>query len=301
MSLHHTGFTNLQYCQYCKGIAVSFLIILTALMPGNLIYAQTSHGMEYNSSFLPVIKVIDEHFEIPQLIKTRRIAALLPHDYDQTDKHYPVLYLQDGQNLFGDFAPFGSWEVPAKLAWLSERGMGDIIIISIDHGESERLAEFTPSVPTSLGIGEGKKYASFLAETLKPYVDAHFRTLPEREHTGIGGSSMGALISMYATTQHPLVYSKLLIFSPSLWVIPEISEEFVQGTPTYYGRIYLYGGSEEGSNMVAHLTHLYDLVKANPHGRNLPVELSIRQGGQHNEAAWGHEFSRAVQWLFFTE
>lgn len=277
------------------------LLIFWTLCNSTQSNAQISHGMEYNPAYLPVIEVIDEHFEIPQLIKTRRIAALLPHNYHETDRRYPVLYLQDGQNLFGDFAPFGSWEVPAKLAWLSERGLGDIIIISIDHGESERLEEFTPSRPTSLGIGEGKKYASFLAETLKPYIDQHFRTLPEREHTGIGGSSMGALISIYATMQHPLVYSKLLIFSPSLWVIPEINEEFVRGTPSYYGRIYLYGGTEEGSGMVEHLHHLHALIKENPHGRNLPVMLSIREGGQHNEAAWGVEFPKAVEWLFFTD
>ncbi|KPP99134.1 MAG: putative hydrolase of the alpha/beta superfamily [Bacteroidetes bacterium HLUCCA01] len=264
-------------------------------------HAQISHGMDYKQELLPVIEVIDEHFEIPQLIKTRRIAAILPHNYHHTDKRYPVLYLQDGQNLFDDHAPFGSWEVPRKLAWLAERGMGDVIIISIDHAESERLAEFTPSRETQLGIGDGQQYARFLAETLKPYVDAHFRTLPEREHTGIGGSSMGALISIYATMQFPMVYSKLLIFSPSLWVSPELSEEFVRDTPTYYGRIYLYGGTAEGGDMVEHLTRLYGLVKENPHGRNLPVELSVREGGEHNEAAWGQEFPRAIAWLYFQD
>jgi predicted alpha/beta superfamily hydrolase len=263
--------------------------------------AQISHGMEYNEELLPVIDIINEHFEIPQLIKTRRIAALLPHDYHLTDRRYPVLYLQDGQNLFDDHAPFGSWEVPRKLAWLSERGMGDVIIVAIDHGERERIAEFTPSRETRLGVGEGREYARFLAETLKPYIDEHFRTMPEREYTGIGGSSMGALISMYATMQHPLVYSKLLIFSPSLWVIPELSREFIHDIPEYNGRIYLYGGSEEGSNMVDHLQAFHDAVKENPHGRNLPVKMSVRQGGTHNEAAWGEEFPAAVQWLFFSD
>jgi len=289
----HSNFGMMKTLIGC--IFVSLFLITPAAI------AQISHGMEYNEELLPVIDIINEHFEIPQLIKTRRIAALLPHDYHLTDRRYPVLYLQDGQNLFDDHAPFGSWEVPRKLAWLSERGMGDVIIVAIDHGERERIAEFTPSRETRLGVGEGREYARFLAETLKPYIDEHFRTMPEREYTGIGGSSMGALISMYATMQHPLVYSKLLIFSPSLWVIPELSREFIHDIPEYNGRIYLYGGSEEGSNMVDHLQAFHDAVKENPHGRNLPVKMSVRQGGTHNEAAWGEEFPAAVQWLFFSD
>lgn len=282
-------------------VAVTFLAVLmhVLLLCNHAAHAQNSHGMTYNENLLPSIEIIDEHFEIPQLIKTRRIAAILPHDYQTSGKRYPVLYLQDGQNLFDDYAPFGSWEVPRKMAWLAERGLGDFIVIAIDHAESERNAEFTPTKPTALGIGEGKQYANFLCETLKPYIDAHYRTLPERENTGIGGSSMGALISIYAAMQHPHTFSKLLIFSPSLWVSPDLSEEFVRGTPEYNGRIYLYGGAREGSNMVEHLQRFYDLVKENPHGRNIPIRLSVRPDGQHNEAAWGTAFPTAISWLFF--
>lgn len=96
--------------------------------------------------------------------------------------------------------------------------MADIIIVSIDHAEDERIAEFTPSYRTRLGVGDGKKYARFLADTLKPHVDQHFRTLPDRVHTGIGGSSMGGLITIYAGLMYPEVYGKLMVFSPSLWV-----------------------------------------------------------------------------------
>lgn len=260
-----------------------------------------SHGYPYSSEYLPLIRIIDHQFQIPQLIKTRRIAALLPHDYDRTSRRYPVLYLQDGQNLFGSQAPYGSWEVPAKLAWLAERGMGDLIVISIDHAEHERVAEFTPTRPTRLGVGEGRKYADFLAETLKPWVDGHFRTLPERENTGIGGSSMGGLISLYAAMQHPLVYSKLMIFSPSFWVAPELAAEFVRDVPSYYGCIYIYGGTDEGEDLVRHVRGFHDVIRENPHGRNLPVNLMLREGAQHNEAAWGRAFPSAIEWLFYRD
>lgn len=254
-----------------------------------------------STDYSPIIQVIDEHFEIPQLIKTRRIAALLPWNYNITDKRYPVLYLQDGQNLFDDFAPYGSWEMRTRLREIAEQGGPEVIIIAIDHAESERIKEFTPTRVTALGIGDGKKYANFLSETLKPYIDSQFRTLPEPEHTGIGGSSMGGLISIYAAMQHPKVYQKLMIFSPSLWVSPELSADFIKKTPSFNGKIYLYGGTHEGSDMVGHLHRFEYHIKHDPHHRNLPFALSILDGGEHKEAAWGYEFPYALNWLYKTD
>jgi predicted alpha/beta superfamily hydrolase len=255
-------------------------------------------GRAYNPAFLPIIQLISEQFEIPQLIKTRRIAALLPHDYHRTDKRYPVLYLQDGQNLFDDYAPFGNWAVDKKLALMAERGYGDVIIVSIDHAEAERIAEFTPAQQTKLGTGDGKKYASFLAETLKPYVDQHFRTLPDRAHTGIGGSSMGGLISIYAGLLYPHAYSKLLIFSPALWVMPHIHSHFLPFDAPQDVDIYLYGGGEEGSNMIPNLQQFKQAFEE--HGRAaVQFKLSIDPHGKHNEARWGEEFPKAIEWLFF--
>lgn len=255
-------------------------------------------GLAYDPAFLPEIQVISEQFEIPQLIKTRRIAALLPYDYRESDKRYPVLYLQDGQNLFDDYAPFGNWAVDKKLAVMAERGIGDIIIISIDHGEKERIAEFTPSSRTKLGSGDGKKYVRFLADTLKSYVDKHFRTLPEREHTGIGGSSMGGLISIYAGLMYPEVYGKLMIFSPSLWVMPNIHFHFLNFHDPQDIDIYLYGGEEESANMVPNIRRFQEAFQEAGKA-SVKFRLSVDPGGQHNEARWGEEFPRAAEWLFF--
>ncbi len=255
--------------------------------------------MEYNPDLLPIIKTIDEHFEIPQLIRTRRITALLPWNYHETDKRYPVLYLQDGQNLFDDYAPFGSWGVNKKLAALSGEGKGDVIIIAIDHAESDRIAEFTPTAQTKLGSGDGKKYARFLAETLKPFVDENFRTLPERKHTGIGGSSMGGLVSVYATLQYPHVYRKLMIFSPSFWVTPNMPRRFIYENPDFNGEVYLYCGTNEGSNLVEYLNAFEQAADENPHDNDISVKVNIKEGGEHNEYAWGEAFSDALEWLFY--
>lgn len=256
-------------------------------------------ALYYQEDLLPIIEIISESFEIPQLIRTRRIAALLPHDYYKTDKRYPVLYLQDGQNLYDDYAPYGSWGVDKRLAMLAEQGIGDIIIISIDHAEAQRVAEFTPSFKTKLGRGDGKKYVRFLADTLKPYVDNHYRTMPDAPNTGIGGSSMGGLISIYAGLMYPEVYDKLMIFSPSLWVTPDIPFHLVDLTNEFDGRIYLYGGQAESATMVPNLERFREEIARQRGAHDVTFELSIDPEGQHNEARWGEEFPHAIQWLFF--
>lgn len=259
----------------------------------------TDYQEAINPELLPIIKVISEHFEIPQLIKTRRISALLPHDYDQTDKRYPVLYLQDGQNLFDEYAPFGNWGVDKQLARLAARGMGDFIVIAIDHAGDKRIEEYTPSYDTKLGIGDGKKYVRFLSDTLKPYIDKHFRTLPDREFTGIGGSSMGALISIYAGLMYPEVYSKLMIFSPALWVSPNIHFHFMNFGHSQDVRAYLYAGGEESETMVPNVQRFQEAFKAKATAANFDINLSIDPNGKHNEAYWGREFPLAVEWLYF--
>lgn len=258
-------------------------------------------GAFFNADFYPNIEIISEAFEMPQLIKTRRVAALLPHDYYNTDKRYPVLYLQDGQNLFDDYAPYGSWGVDKRLAVLAERGMGDLIVVSIDHAKEERIAEFTPSTRTQLGSGNGKKYVRFLADTLKPYVDTHFRTRPERIHTGIGGSSMGGLISIYAGFTYPEVFSKLLIFSPSLWVAPNIHFHAINFHSSLDTKIYIYAGAEESKNMVPNINRFKTAIEQQQLDAHITFNLSIDPGGQHNEARWGQEFPKAVEWLFFDQ
>ena len=257
-------------------------------------------GEVQRADYLPRIEVISDQFEIPQLIKTRRIAALLPHDYYENDRRYPVLYLQDGQNLFDDYAPFGSWEVDKKLSLMQQRGTGDIIVISIDHAHEERIAEYNPGGNPRLGKAQGRDYVRFLAETLKPYVDKHFRTKPDRTHTGIGGSSMGGLISIWAGFMYPEVYSKLMIFSPALWVNPNIHFHAMRFTMTMHSRVYVYAGGAESKNMLPNVNRFKNALLAQDTGEpDLEIELNVDPDGKHTEAQWGREFPRAVEWLFF--
>lgn len=258
-------------------------------------------GLHYSEDLLPQIVVINEAFEIPEAIRTRRVAALLPHDYYETDKHYPVLYLQDGQNLFDDNAPYGSWGVDKQLASMTGRGQGDFIVVAIDHAQDKRVSEFTPSFKTELGRGDGQEYCRFLAETLKPYIDGHFRTLPEARHTGIGGSSLGGLISVYAGILYPHIYDLLMVFSPSLWVAPNLPNQLKDFTWKFKGKIYLYGGEAESSTMVSNMHRLKEGIEKQAGADQVKFRLEVDPHGQHNEARWGKEFPKAIAWLFYDE
>ena len=178
--------------------------------------------LPFKLNFLPKVQLISEDFEMPQLKTKRKVWALLPFDYETSSENYPVLYLQDAQNLFNENAKYGNWEIDKKLAVMSEYNIGKIIIIAVEHAEKNRIKEYNVG-KTVLGVGNGKQYIRFLTDTLKPFIDTKFRTKPEREFTGIGGSSMGGLVSIFSGLMYPEVYGKLMIFSPSLWVIPKMN------------------------------------------------------------------------------
>ncbi len=257
--------------------------------------------LPYRPSQLPQIHLISEEFEIPQLNKTRKIWALLPHDYDTSIDHYPVLYLQDAQNLFNENAEFGNWQIDKKLAVMSDYGIGKVIIIAVEHGEKERLLEYNVG-KTVLGKGQGKEYIRFITDTLKPFVDRTYRTKPEREFTGIGGSSMGGLVSIFSGLMYPEVFGKLMIFSPSLWVIPKIKLGFLDIFEPMDTRIYLYAGGEESETMVELVTKFRKrLLKRESLQGKMKVRLSINEHGKHNESYWSDEFPKAIEWLFFSD
>jgi predicted alpha/beta superfamily hydrolase len=257
--------------------------------------------LPYRPSQLPIIRLISEEFEIPQLNKTRKVWALLPHDYNSSEEKYPVLYLHDAQNLFNENAEFGNWQIDKKLAVMSDYNIGKIIVIAVEHGESERLQEYNVG-KTVLGIGSGKKYIRFITDTLKPFVDKTYRTKTEREFTGIGGSSMGGLVSIFSGLIYPEVFCKLMVFSPSLWVIPKIKLGFLDIFEPQETRVYLYAGGDESETMVKHVLKFRKrLLKRESLKGKMKVHLSINEDGKHNETYWSDEFPKAIEWLFFSD
>ena len=165
--------------------------------------------------------------------------------------------------------------------------------------KKERIEEYNVG-NTVLGNGQGKKYIRFITDTLKPFIDSKYRTLPEREHTGIGGSSMGGLVSIFSGIMYPEVYGKLMIFSPSLWVVPKINLSFLDLEEHQNTRVYLYAGEDESETMVKRITKFKNrLIKKGDGTNKIVLKLSINPEGKHNEVYWSSEFPKAIEWLFF--
>ncbi|WP_294293245.1 alpha/beta hydrolase-fold protein [uncultured Chryseobacterium sp.] len=255
----------------------------------------------FKEEYFPIAEIISEEFYIPQLDRYRKVWALLPYDYYTSDKSYPVLYLQDAQNLFNEGSDYGNWEIDKKLSVLTEYGRGDVIIIAIEHGSEDRIKEYIFDNDHVANGSEGKKYIRFITDTLKPYIDQNYRTKKDRENTGIGGSSLGALISIYSGFLYPEVYSKLLIFSPSLWVEPNNNFPMMNFRVPFKTKIYLYGGGQEGSKMVKRI-HLFE-ESLKRWEQNLLFDFEIRTSinpeGTHSEFYWSQEFPRAIEWLYY--
>lgn len=257
----------------------------------------------FKEEFFPEVQLISENFYIPQLDRTRKVWILLPYNYHESSELYPVLYLQDAQNLFNEDSKYGNWEIDKKLALLAEYGRGNLIVVAVEHGQEERINEFIFDNNTVAKNSEGKKYIRFMADTLKPYIDANYRTKKEREHTGIGGSSLGALISLYSGFLYPEVFSKLLIFSPSLWVEPGYNFPLFSFRVPFQTKVYLYGGELEGSGMVRRI-RTFEKKMRNWEAKKLfdfEFKTSINPEGTHHEFYWSQEFPKAVEWLYYDQ
>lgn len=254
------------------------------------------------TDFRPIIEVIEEEYEIPHLNATRKISALLPYDYHQSEKRYPVLYLQDGQNLFNPMAPYGDWAIDKSITKLAENGKSDVIIIAIDHGEEERIMEYLPYYHPRFGDGRGKFYIQFMIQKLIPYVNKRYRTLTDFENTGIGGSSMGGLISFFAGLSNPGVFGKMMIFSPSLWISKKIFEQTKSFEPLQRSKIYLYAGGQESAEHLPNAKKLEAIINEKMVlGHHIDFHFSVNEMGGHGESYWRAEFPKALSWLFFNK
>lgn len=242
--------------------------------------------------------VMDNAFFMPQLNRTRRIWLYLPPDYETSGKDYPVLYMHDGQNLFDLYTSFaGEWEVDETLNSLYNAGKEVPIVVGIDNGGADRIAEYTPWPNQQYGGGDGDLYAQFIVETLKPFVDQNYRTKPQREFTGVMGSSLGGLISHYIGLKYQDIFSKAGVFSPSFW-FSDSSYIFAYQTGKIHPmRYYMMGGTNESGGLVQQMNQMMDTLQAA--GFTDPeLFLKVVPGGQHNELLWRTQFGQAYQWLY---
>lgn len=267
-----------------------------------IVHVQSWEGMAPPPDDLPPnVVVMDEDFFMPELDRTRRVRLFLPSNYDSSDDHYPVLYMQDGQNLFSAQEAFaGEWEVDEAMLAFEGDGYQGGIIVAIDNGGAERINEYTPYANDQYGGGDGAAYSDFVAYTLKPYMDEHYRTLPARDHTGIMGSSLGGLISFYAAMAHQDVFSKVGVFSPSFWFSSEIYDFALDQGMQDDLRFFFLAGGQESANLDAQVTAMVDLLAEAGFAED-QLRYDFVPNGQHSEWFWAQEFPTAFEWLFMDD
>jgi predicted alpha/beta superfamily hydrolase len=244
--------------------------------------------------------LLDDDFALPQLNRKRRVWIYLPPDYQTApDKRYPVLYMHDAQNLFDARLSFsGEWQVDESLNDLFKKGDYGCIVVGIDNGGSNRLNEYSPWVNARYGGGEGDEYAEFLVKTLKPYVDGNYRTLVGRQSTGIMGSSMGGLISMYAFSEYQDVFSRAGVFSPAFWFGADAPAQHVRANPKEgAGRVYFLAGGAEPAYVADDARKVAAALQAAGFSTS-EILTKVPADGQHSEWFWAREFPEAYRWLF---
>lgn len=240
------------------------------------------------------VKILDTAFYIPQLNRHRRVWIYLPQSYSTSRKKYPVIYMQDGQNLFDNAtAPYGEWGVDEALDTLSKEH-GETIVVAIDHGAEKRINEYSPFDIKDHGKGEGDAYVDFLAQTLLPYINKNFRTKKAAKYTGIAGSSMGGLISFYAMLKYPNMFGTAGVFSPAFWIVPQLKELAIKRACKLKGRIYFYAGGAEGETMVPDMLSVFEAVNKCSKAK---METVVRAEGRHTEQTWREEFPLFYQWM----
>ena len=247
------------------------------------------------------VSVLSDSFPIPQLGRARRVWLYLPPGYATSGRRYPVLYLQDGQNVFDAATSFaGEWGVDETLDSLARGGDPGAIVVAVDNGGAHRIDEYDPWRNPQYGGGEGDAYVAFLAGTLKPYVDARYRTLADPAHTGVLGSSMGGLIALYAALRRPDVFGRAGVFSCAAWIARDSLLAFVQRSRPAGERFYfVVGGRETADGSQARDQALVvDALVAAGFPLGTAVDAEVRPDGEHREWFWRREFPAAYAWLF---
>lgn len=252
----------------------------------------------------PGVHVLGPPIAIPGLDRNRTIRIYLPPGYEQGRKRYRVLYMFDAQNLFDDATSFvGEWGVDESLDALVKTDGIELIVVGIDHGDDKRISELRPWPHPRFGEAEGDRFLDFVVGTLKPFIDHNYRTRTGRKDTGIAGSSIGGLMAHYAVIRHPRVFGRAGVFSPSYWIADEIYPATEAGRFKHDTRIYLVAGDKEGQTAADHARNAANVRKMGSalqrsQGERVAVEIVIRPGAAHNEAAWRSEFPAAVRFLF---
>ncbi|HXI13400.1 MAG TPA: alpha/beta hydrolase-fold protein [Thermoanaerobaculia bacterium] len=234
----------------------------------------------------------------------RAIRVYLPPGYDGRKKQrYPVLYMNDGQNLFESRTAFGGvdWKLGATADTLIAAGaIKPVIIVGIDNTGEKRIHEYTPTSHHAFrGSGRADRYGRMLVEELKPMIDLRYRTLPQRENHAIGGSSLGALVALYVALSHSDVFSKVAVLSPSVWWHDRVIVQQVAQLPARLPLdIWLDMGTTESAEGISDARLLRDALTTRGWVSGTDLVYHEVEGGSHNERAWGTRAGDVLRFLF---
>lgn len=250
------------------------------------------------------------HFEILHDFRSRalggarRVSIYLPPGYHASHDRYPVLYLQDGQNLFDPGRAFihgQDWQLDETAQALIDAGaIAPLVMVGIDHGGTDRMDDYTPTRDARRQAG-GRldAYRTMLIDELKPWIDRHVRTRPEAASTGLGGSSLGALAALAIGLARPDVFGRLAVMSPSLWWDRRCVLDQARAIETRLPlHVWLDAGTDEGPGTLHHVRMLKNILLAR--GWRLKADLHYREvvGGRHTEADWGRRAEDMLRALF---
>jgi predicted alpha/beta superfamily hydrolase len=233
------------------------------------------------------------------------IEVYLPPSYfENPTKNYPVLYGLDGQNLFDSGTSFNGvpWNLDSTATSLIEAGViEELIIVGIHNRGADRSFDYTPYPDPDYGGGGIQYFAEFLVHNLKPFIDSHFRTLPERENTGIIGSSLGGLCAFYLGRTYASWFSKVACMSVSFWWDNgKMISQVRQDTQPSDIKLYLDCGTAAGPEEHANLQMLRVAQELRSEGfvDGQSLEVEEGYGEDHNEASWADRVHLPLEFLF---
>ena len=235
--------------------------------------------------------------ESPELGNRRDLIVWLPPAYARSGRRYSVIYMHDGQNLFDPRTSYAEpWRVDRAMERAGQRSV-EAIVVGVPNMGMERIEEYSPFVDARAGGGKGDRYLDWIVGTVKPLVDERFRTRPDRAHTGMAGSSMGGLITLYAYLRDPSVFGFIGVLSPSLWFAGRSIFSTLRASSYVPGKIYLDIGAREGGKALEDARSMRDALieKGYTLGRELRWVEDLK--GRHNEVDWGRRFGEAVTFL----
>jgi enterochelin esterase-like enzyme len=248
---------------------------------------------------------LHKDFASDYLAEKRDLIVYVPPGYDQdSERSYPVLYMQDGQNLFDpqtSFVKGRTWQMREHADEGIEAGEVEPLIIVGIYNTGERMAEYTHERDRKMGGGEAGDYGLMLTRDLMPWIARQYRVRRDRLATGLGGSSLGGLVTLYLGLRYPASFGKLAVLSPSVWwsnksILAYLNER----APEIWDRprLWLDVGDREGRRTLSDAEMLNRRLKANGWRAGETLHFEQVHGGSHDEASWAKRVRPALRFLF---